>query len=176
VPKLASAIKPEQWLTTGQLAALTSIPQQTLITWDRNGILKATARPGVRSSPRAARRYDENGLTAALFARAISLMGFTGKREFAEMVQRVQSADEKALKKAALYTYRSFPGLMKHTFSSDLTRADDRESIAFLRGRDGLVEEPTSLWTIREALHEYACLLMTSPVAREMPLRRKKRK
>lgn len=138
-----------EWLTTGGLAQLTGIPQQTLISWDRSGFLRATARPGVRSSSRAPRRYDENALTAALFARNATLMGFKGD-VLKRMIALIQRGERKALKAAALFTYRTGPGLMKHVFTPELASEDDQRWLEDLRGHEALVDGPTSLWTIRE--------------------------
>lgn len=162
-------VDPTLWLTTGQMVSVAHVPQQTLITWDRNGILKAKSRPGVRTSSRAPRRYDEHGVTAAIFASEISQMGFAGKPAFREMVQLVQEGDRIRLRRAGIFTYRSYPGLMKHIYSPDLKGADDRRYIAWLRDRDALIEHPTDLWTIRVPIFEFAYKLMTNPSLREGP-------
>ena len=64
-------------MTTGDVARETGVPQQTLISWDRAGVLRAT-RPGRRSSKRKPRLYDEKALAAAFFAKNATLMGFKG--------------------------------------------------------------------------------------------------
>jgi DNA-binding transcriptional MerR regulator len=150
-------------LTTGDLARLTGVPQQTLITWDRSGVLKAS-RPGRRSSSRAPRRYDENGLAAALFAKAASRMGLRGDA-MSQMLRVFQSGDRGRLERAGIFTYRNMPGLMTHVFSLDLT-ADDQRWVAFLRDQGRLVDEPVSLWTIREELFRQAQKLIRMPEMR----------
>ena len=134
-------------LTTGEMARVSGIPQQTLISWDFAGVLKARGRPGRRSSPRARRRYDEHGVIAGLFAKSAMRMGFKGK-QLKEMIGLVQSADRKALKAAALFTYRNRPGLMSHYFTPDVESEDIRRYLDWLRQHDALVEGPTSFWTI----------------------------
>ena len=146
-------------MSTGDLTRLTGIPQQTLISWDRAGVLKARGRPGRRSSPRAPRRYDENGLIAGLFARSATRMGLKGK-QLKEMIGLVQSADRKALKAAAVFTYRNGPGLMTHFFTPDVESEDIRRYLKWLRQHGALVEEPTSLWTIYQHLAPSARKLM----------------
>ncbi len=135
-------------MTTGDIARETGIPQQTLITWDRSGVLKA-ARPGRRSSNRARRLYDEAALTAALFARSATRMGFKGE-VLKEMIGLVQRGDRKVLEAAAIVTYRNGPGLMTHYFTPELESEDVQRGIGQLRDRDALIDGPTSLWTIRE--------------------------
>jgi DNA-binding transcriptional MerR regulator len=137
-------------LTTGDVARETGLPQQTLISWDRAGVLKA-ARPGRRSSSRAPRVYDEDAVTAALFARSASQMGFRHDH-FKEMLGRIQSGDREALEAGAIVTYRHGPGLMIHVFISQIENADDQRWIDNLRENDLLIEGPTTLWTIREHL------------------------
>jgi len=135
-------------MTTGDVARETGLPQQTLISWDRAGVLKA-ARPGRRSSKRAPRLYDEEALAAALFARSATLMGFKGDT-LKQMIGLVQGGERKALEAAAIFTYRTGPGMMKHIFTPDSGSADDRRWIDWLREHALLLEEPASLWTIRE--------------------------
>ena len=135
-------------MTTGDIARETGIPQQTLITWDRNGVLKA-ARPGRRSSNRAPRVYDEAALTAALFARSATRMSFKGD-VLKQMIVMVQGGERRALEAAAIFTYRNGPGLMSHYFTPELESEDIQRWIAELRDRDVLVEGPTDLWTIHE--------------------------
>jgi len=137
-------------MTTGDVAHLTGIPQQTLIAWDRDGVLKA-ARPGRRGSPRAPRHYDETALTAALFAKSAIRMGFKGDG-LRQMIALVQRGERAPLKAAAIFTYRTGPGLLAHHFTPDVDGEDDQRWLAFLRERDALIEEPTSLWSIREHL------------------------
>jgi DNA-binding transcriptional MerR regulator len=143
--------KPDQsafFLSTGDLARLTGIPQQTLITWDRSRVLKAKARPGRRTSSRAPRRYDEDGLTAALFAMNASQMGF--KRDaFKVMIRLIQSGERKPLQRAAIFTYQTIPGMMEHIFTPDAEEENDRRWIDTLHDRGTLIGEPTSLWEIR---------------------------
>jgi DNA-binding transcriptional MerR regulator len=154
------------WLTTGELSRITRIPQQTLITWDRSGVLKAS-RPGRRSSARAPRRYDEAAVAAALFARSATQMGFKGDT-LAQMLRLMQSGDRERLERAGLYTYRTYPGMMAHVFSADLGNEDDRRWVAHLRENGALVGEPTSLWTIREQLVGPARKLIRMPEFREI--------
>jgi DNA-binding transcriptional MerR regulator len=149
-------------LTTGDLARLAEIPQQTLISWDRSGVLRARARPGRRSTSRAPRRYDEDGLIAALFARDVSQMGFKGDR-LKQMIQLVQSGDRKRLERAAVFSYRTGPGMMKHVFSQDAADEDDRRWIDYLRQSGTLIDEPASLWTICEYLRPQARHLIRHP-------------
>lgn len=149
-------------LTTGEMARVTGVPQQTLISWDRAGVLKASARPGKRSSPRAPRLYDENGLIAGLFARNASLMGFKGEY-LKRMIALMQSGDRKRLGRAGLFSYRTYPGMMKHVFSADLADKDDRRWIDWIRKTGALIDEPTSLWTIRQHLSPQARQLMREP-------------
>jgi len=137
-------------LTTGDVARETGLPQQTLISWDRAGVLKAT-RPGRRSSKRAPRVYDETALTAALFARSATRMAFKGDM-LKEMVGLVQGGDRKALEAAAIFTYRNGPGLMSHYFTSELESEDVQRWVGHLRDHDALIDGPTRLWTIREYL------------------------
>jgi DNA-binding transcriptional MerR regulator len=137
-------------MTTGDVAHLTGIPQQTLIAWDRDGVLKA-ARPGRRASKRAPRHYDDDALTAALFAKSATRMSFKGDA-LRQMIALVQRGERKPLEAAAIFTYRTGPGLMAHIFSPDVESDDDQRWLAFLRERDALIEEPTTLWAIREHL------------------------
>lgn len=137
--------------TTGDLARITGVPQQTLISWDRSGVLRASSRPGHRSDTRAPRRYDESALVAAQFAFSVSRMGFKGK-EFKHMVALVQQGDRRALKRARIFSYTSgIPGLMTHVFSPDGS-TDDRRWIDHLRAEGLLVGEPATLWEIRSKL------------------------
>jgi DNA-binding transcriptional MerR regulator len=154
-------------LTTGDLARLTGIPQQTLISWDRSGVLKAR-RPGRRASERAPRRYDEDGLAAALFASNASQMGFRGEG-LAQMVRLVQSGERAPLERAGIFTYRTFPGMMKHVFSPDLSADADRRYVAYLREREALLDGPTSLWTLREEFSRQAQQLIRTPDLRQLP-------
>jgi DNA-binding transcriptional MerR regulator len=137
-------------MTTGDVAREARIPQQTLISWDRAGVLKAR-RPGRRSSKRAPRFYDEDALAAALFARHATEMGFKGEA-LKQMIGLVQRGDRKALEAAAIVTFRTGPGLMAHYFTPVLEayKVQVEDWIKFLRDSDRLIEEPTSLWTIRE--------------------------
>jgi DNA-binding transcriptional MerR regulator len=151
-------------LTTGDLARLTGIPQQTLISWDRSGVLRAR-RPRRRSSSRAPRRYDEAGLAAALFASNASQMGFRGD-SLGQIVRLVQSGDRTRLERAGIFTYRTFPGMMKHVFSPDLSTDDDRRYVAHLRDQGALLEGPTSLLTIREEFFRQAQTLIRMPELR----------
>ncbi len=137
-------------ITTGDVAHLTGIPQQTLIGWDRDGVLKA-ARPGRRASKRAPRHYDEDALTAALFAKSATRMGFKGDA-LRQMIALIQRGERKPLEAAAVFTYRTGPGLMTHIFSPDVESDDDQRWLKFLRERNALIEEPTTLWAIREHL------------------------
>ncbi len=146
-------------LTTGDLSRLTRIPQQTLIAWDRSGLLKARIRRGSRSSPRARRLYDQNGLIAGLFAKSATRMGLKGK-QLREMIGLVQSGDRTALKAAVVFTYRNGPGLMTHFFTPDVKSEDIRRYLKWLRQHGALVEEPTSLWTIYQHLAPSARKLM----------------
>jgi DNA-binding transcriptional MerR regulator len=155
-------------LTTGELSRITGVPQQTLITWDGSGALKAT-RPGRRSSSRAPRRYDEAALAAALFARSATGMGFKGET-LAAMLRLVQSGDREPLERAGLFSYRTYPGMMTHMFSRDLGAEDDRRYVAYLREKGALVDEPTSLWTIREILFGMAQKLIRMPDLRQVPV------
>jgi DNA-binding transcriptional MerR regulator len=139
-----------RYLTTGDVARMTGIPQQTLIAWDRDAVLKA-ARPGRRSSRRAPRHYDEDALTAALFATSAVRMGFKGG-PLRQMIALVQRGERAPLEAAAIFTYRNGPGLMTHNFTPDVESDDDQRWLKFLRERDALVDEPTSLWVIRESL------------------------
>jgi len=150
-------------LTTGDLARLTGVPQQTLITWDRSGVLKAS-RPGRRASSRAPRRYDENGLAAALFAKAAARMGLRGDA-MNQILRVFQSGERGRLERAGVFTYRTMPGLMTHVFSPDLT-ADDQRWVASLRNQGRLVDEPVSLWTIRAELLRQAQKLIRMPETR----------
>ncbi len=147
----SDTVRSAAFLTSGVVSTLATIPQQTLISWDRSGVLKAASRPGRRSSDRAPRRYDQAGLTAALFARSAMDMGFRG-HALKQIVPLMQAGDRTALKRAAVYAYSTGPGLMKHLFSLNLNAPDDKRYIAWLRGQKRLVGEPTSLWTIREYL------------------------
>jgi len=149
----------EDWTTSGGISRLTGIPQQTLISWDRAGVLKATARPGSRSSQRAPRRYDEDALVAALFAKRAVSMGFKGE-QLKQMVRLMQTGSKRNLDRAALFTYRTGPGLMTHVFSAKSEDPQDARWIAWLRDRDALAGEPTSLWKIREHLRPIAQGLM----------------
>jgi DNA-binding transcriptional MerR regulator len=137
-------------MTTGDVARKSGIPQQTLISWDRAGVLKAT-RPGRRSSKRAPRLYDEEALAAALFARDAIMMGFKGA-VLRQMIGLVQGGKRKALEAAAIVTFRTGPGLMVHYFTPELESDFVQGWIKHLRDRDILIEGPTSLWTIREYL------------------------
>ena len=137
-------------MTTGDVAQATGIPQQTLIAWDRDGVLKA-ARPGRRASQRAPRHYDKDAVTAALFAKQAVRMGFKGDA-LRQMIALIQRGERAPLQAAAIFTYRTGPGLMAHHFTTNLEGSDDQRWLAFLRERDALVDQPTSLWTIREHL------------------------
>ena len=129
-------------LTTGDVARVTGLPQQTLISWDRAGVLKA-ARRGRRSSKRAPRIYDEAALAAALFARGATRMSFKGD-VLKEMIGLVQAGHRKALGAAAIVTYRNGPGLMTHYFTPELESEDIQRWIGHLRDHDLLIEGPTS--------------------------------
>ena len=148
-------------LTTGDVARKTGLPQQTLISWDRAGVLKA-ARPGRRSSKRAPRVYDEAALTAALFARSATRMAFKGD-VLKEMIRLVQGADRKALEPAAIFTYRTGPGLMTHYFTPELESEEIQRWIGYLRDHDALIDGPTSLWTIHEYFRLQAENLIQHP-------------
>jgi DNA-binding transcriptional MerR regulator len=137
-------------LTSGEVSRRTGLPLQTLIRWDRSHVLTATGR---RSSSTAPRRYDENGLVAALFGRWVSRMGFTGSL-LARMVRLMQTADRKTLRRWFLYSYRGSPGLVSHDFQ-ERSKEFERH-IETLRKRGALIDEPTDLWTIREGLIETA--------------------
>jgi DNA-binding transcriptional MerR regulator len=137
-------------ITTGQVSRVTGIPQQTLIAWDRDGVLKA-ARPGRRASKRSPRNYDESALTAALFAGHASRMGFKGDA-LRQTIALVQRGERKPLEAAAIFTYRAGPGLMTHVFTPAVESDDEQRHLAFLRERNLLVDEPTRLWAIREHL------------------------
>ena len=76
-------------------------------------------------------------------------MGFKGDT-LKQMIGLVQGGDRKALKAAALVSYRNGPGLMTHYFTPELPSEDIQRWVEYLRDNDLLVEEPTSLWTIRE--------------------------
>lgn len=141
-------MKPKRRMTTGDVARETGLPQQTLIAWDRAGVLKA-ARPGRRSSSRAPRVYNEAALTAALFARGATRMGFKGDI-LKEMIGLVQGGHRKALEAAAIVTYRNGPGLMTHYYTPEVESEDIKRWIVHLRDHDALIDGPTSLWTIRE--------------------------
>ena len=141
-------MSPKRRMTTGDVARETGLPQQTLIAWDRAGVLKA-ARPGHRSSSRAPRVYDEAALTAALFARGATRMGFKGK-VLKEMIGLVQGGERKTLEAAVIITYRNGPGLMSHYFTPELESDGIQRYIRHLRDHDALIEGPTSLWTMRE--------------------------
>lgn len=154
----------DRGLTTGDLARLTGIPQQTLISWDRRGVLKAS-RPGRRSTSRAPRRYDESGLAAALFAMAASRMGLRGE-PMNQMLRLIQSGDRARLERAGVFTYRNSPGLMTHVFSDDLTADDHKRWIAHLRDQGALVDEPVVLWAIRERFLRHAEKLIRMPELR----------
>jgi len=138
----------EARLTSGEVSRLAGIPLQTLIRWDRSGVLKAK-RPGRRSSSQAPRRYDENALVAALFSRSVSRMGFTGNR-LAEMVRLMQTADRKTLRRWVLYSYRNSPGLISHDFGEYPQEVG--RHVEWLRERGVLIDGPTDLWTVRENL------------------------
>jgi DNA-binding transcriptional MerR regulator len=135
-------------LSSGDVARETGIPQQTLISWDRAGVLKA-ARPGRRSSSRAPRVYDEAAVTAALFATSAMRMGFKGDL-LRRMIAMVQAGERETLEAAAIFTGRYGPGLMSHYFTPDLEDEGDQRWISTIRERGALVDGPTSLWTIRE--------------------------
>jgi DNA-binding transcriptional MerR regulator len=135
-------------MTTGNVARATGIPQQTLISWDRTGVLKAD-RPGHRASKRAPRVYDEAALTAALFARSASLMGFKGD-VLRQMIALVQEGDRESLETAGIFTNRNGPGLMTHYFTAELESESAQGWLEHLRSHGTLIEGPTSLWTIRE--------------------------
>lgn len=142
-------------MTTGELSRRAKIPQQTLISWDRSGMLKPKSRPGLRAQPRAMRRYDQDGLIAAFFARALADMGFRGDR-LKEATRLMQSGDRQRLERAALFTYRRGPGMMAHVFTSDQGSEGDSRHVRWLRKEGRLVEGPTDLWTIREHLRPQA--------------------
>lgn len=148
-------------MTTGDVARETGIPQQTLITWDRNGVLKA-ARPRRRSSNRAPRVYDEAALTAALFARSATRMGFKGD-VLKQMIAMVQAGRRSALEAAAVFTYRTGPGLMTHYFTPELESEDIQRWIGYLRDHDALIDGPSSLWTIHEYFRTQAENLIQHP-------------
>jgi DNA-binding transcriptional MerR regulator len=135
-------------LTTGDVAWLAGVPQQTLIAWDRAGVLQA-ARSRRGASGRGRRHYDEDGLVAALVARLAMGMGFKGD-QLRVIISLVQKGERKPLEAAAIFTYRSGPGLMTHVFSPEIGRNEDQSWLAHLRERGVLLEEPTTLWTIRE--------------------------
>jgi DNA-binding transcriptional MerR regulator len=144
--------------TTGDVARVTGIPQQTLIAWDRSGTLKAARSKRGRASAHGRRHYDENGLAAALLARWVSRMGFRG-HDLRRMIALMQRGERGPLEAAAIFTYRNGPGLMTHIFSSEIQSADDQRHLDFLRKQGALIDGPTTLWTIREYL---------LPIARNM--------
>jgi DNA-binding transcriptional MerR regulator len=166
--KESRSSEPSTGLTTGDVARLTGIPQQTLISWDRSGVLKAS-RPGRRSSSRAPRRYDEAALEAALFAREAMQMGFRGEA-LGQMVRLFQRGERGPLERAGIFTYRTYPGMMKHIFSPDLAHEDDRRWVEYLREHHSLVGEPTTLWSIHEHLVGPAQKLFRMPELRDTPL------
>lgn len=135
-------------LTTGSVARITGVPQQTLIAWDRDGVLKA-ARPGRRASPRAPRRYDEEALAAALFAGQAMRMAFRG-RLLRKMISVMQSGNKKTRASAGIFTYRTGPGMMAHNFSPDVHEPDAQRWIDHLRERGVLLGEPTTMQTLYE--------------------------
>ncbi len=149
-------------MTTSEAARVAGIPQQTLIAWDRDGVLKA-ARP--RASQRGPRHYDEEALTAALFAGWASRMGFKGD-QLRTMIALVQQGKRAPLEAAAIFTYQSIPGLMTHIFTTDSDADDDRRWIEHLRDQELLIDGPASLWTIREHLKPMARALLRTGDAR----------
>ena len=138
-------------MTSGLVSRLTGIPLQTLISWDRTGALTA-----IRSGPRKARRYDQDGVIAALFARHLSAMGFRGNR-LAELLRLMQSADRKTLRSWVIYSYRSLPGLISHDAQP---ARDAARHVDVLRERKQLIDDPTDLWAVREGLREIASNLI----------------
>jgi hypothetical protein len=88
-------------------------------------------------------------LTAALFAGQAIDMGFKGDR-LKRMIAMVQAGQRETLEAAAIFTYRTGPGLMTHHFTPEVEVEDDQRWIRWLRDHDALVDGPTSLWTIRE--------------------------
>lgn len=171
--KRAQPTESSPGLTTGDLSRLTGIPQQTLISWDRSGVLKAS-RPGRRSSSRSPRRYDETALEAALFAREAMQMGFRGDA-LGQMVRLFQNGERGPLERAGIFTYQTYPGLMKHVFSPDLGHEDDRRWVAHLREQHSLVGEPTTLWSIHQQLAEPARKLFRMPDYRDTSLSESRR-
>lgn len=142
-------------LTSGEVSRLTHTPLQTLISWDRSGILTAAA----EGTGRAKRLYDEKGLAAALFARSAANMAFKGDR-LAELIRLMQRARQKELRGWAIYSYRQSPGLLAHdcgVFPQEVGR-----HVEWLREREMLVDGPTDLWTVREGLVEIAQNLISN--------------
>ena len=70
------------------------------------------------------------------------------------MVHLMQTANRKTLRRCALYSYRSSPGLISHDFSEDPQTVERHTKV--LRERGALVEGPTDLWTVREGLVGFA--------------------
>ncbi len=69
-----------------------------------------------------------------------------------QMIALIQRGERATLEAAAVFTYRTGPGLMSHNFTPELESEDVQRWLAFLRERDMLLNEPTSLWAIREYL------------------------
>ena len=147
-------------LTSGEVSRLTGVPLQTLIRWERSGVLTAKR---LTSADRSPRRYDEAGLVAALFAGRAARMGFSGDH-LAELIGLIQAGDRKTLRQWLIYSYQTGPGLMAHDCQEKKIAT---RHVQFLKDEGRLVEnEPTDLWTVRQGLVAQARSLLTMPDVR----------
>jgi DNA-binding transcriptional MerR regulator len=96
--------------TTREVARICETDRQTILAWDRRGVLKPSKRIGRE------RRYSARDVAAALIARTSRDVGFKPK-QVNRIVELVQEADRGKLERAQIVTYKSeTPGFMRHAF------------------------------------------------------------
>ena len=118
-----------QTYTTSEVARVVGTDRQTVLGWDRRGILSPSKRV------RGERTYNMRDLVAALIIPGAREMGLPPEA-VNRIVELVQEADGRKLKLAGIVTYRSeHVGMMRHALI-DVDDDEDRKSVQKKRRRD----------------------------------------
>ena len=118
-----------QTYTTSKVAQVVGTDRQTILGWDRRGILSPSRRV------RGERRYNIRDLVAALIIPGVREMGLPPEA-VNRIVELVQEADDRKLKLTGIVTYRSeHVGMMRHALI-DVNDDEARKFVQKTRRRD----------------------------------------
>lgn len=135
----------ERLYSTAEVARAAGVDRQTVIAWDRRGVLSPTKRV------RGERRYTMRDLVAALVVPTARKMGLPPDA-IDRMVELIQENDRRKLERAQLVTYKSeTPGMMRHAFV-DAHETEARKLADELEAAGDVISRATMLEIVEAVL------------------------